>query len=813
MKAKLTLPLLAALACVAAHADVVIDGQAYVADTIVHRQVGPGVTNTIVRLPGYPLNVYVLETDLSNPAIHAEATIGQGIVGKTEGLVNAAIRQTTATKRPLAACNANFWIVSGNSEPWNLYGLGTPLGCVVRNDTTMVNTNTSADQWNGGPSNTGAAAITRDGRAYVGRFMWYGKLSSPKIDATLDFSNINRRCLNNDLALWHAGYTRTREFEDDWVGYNERGNNQADNYYLNFEEGSGWKVNQPMTFIVAKIVKGADRQTLGDYDACFTATGTYKEKLANLAVGDLLTVQSQWRTNDPDDDQVYPDIVNMVEGNAYVMHHGELTQRNYNENYNSMVYSRTCYGTNADGTKLYMLVIDKSTSKLYGTSAGCPTAVACQILKNLCPDVTEIANFDAGGSAEMMVDGAIINTTTEGTPRAVASGMMLVALGEVDNEIASIAFGDYNPKVPVYSSYVPKIWGYNARGEVVSKDVTGFTLSCAPELGSAQGNELTVGGNPLTATLTATLGGMTAQTLVTALAAQPAIKVKPAIVLDSREYAVEVTATVGNTIFDYDPAKLGWTIDDPAVATVTDGVLKGVANGSTTLRCQIGDMTDSCEVIIEISETPYRHYNDWTDWTLKGSGAKNLTLDENGVLSYTYSSTRAPYVLMRKDIRFYSLPDTIAVDFVCTQNIESIQTDVRNTQLTSAHYTKYEPDSVFAAGLQHTLLLDIDELGGVDQVSSYPITLKELRFVPEKTSPAGDYTLTIKDIRCHYPNVATAGITGDVDGNGIVDVNDLNIVINVVLGMEAHPATDIDGNGITDITDLNVIINAILGVK
>lgn len=44
-----------------------IGGTIYNADTIMHRQVGPGIYNTIIRIPDYPLNVYLLEADMTNP--------------------------------------------------------------------------------------------------------------------------------------------------------------------------------------------------------------------------------------------------------------------------------------------------------------------------------------------------------------------------------------------------------------------------------------------------------------------------------------------------------------------------------------------------------------------------------------------------------------------------------------------------------------------------------------------------------------------------------------------------------------------------
>ena len=62
---------------------------------------------------------------------------------------------------------------------------------------------------------------------------------------------------------------------------------------------------------------------------------------------------------------------------------------------------------------------------------------------------------------------------------------------------------------------------------------------------------------------------------------------------------------------------------------------------------------------------------------------------------------------------------------------------------------------------------------------------------------------------------ASAAVRGDVNGDGVVDIDDLNAVINVMVhkntdaGIEAR--TDIDGNGMVDIDDLNVVINVMVG--
>ena len=56
--------------------------------------------------------------------------------------------------------------------------------------------------------------------------------------------------------------------------------------------------------------------------------------------------------------------------------------------------------------------------------------------------------------------------------------------------------------------------------------------------------------------------------------------------------------------------------------------------------------------------------------------------------------------------------------------------------------------------------------------------------------------------------------TGDVDGSGVVDGSDLNILINILLGKDTNDydgRENIDGEGGVDGTDLNMLINILLG--
>lgn len=78
----------------------------------------------------------------------------------------------------------------------------------------------------------------------------------------------------------------------------------------------------------------------------------------------------------------------------------------------------------------------------------------------------------------------------------------------------------------------------------------------------------------------------------------------------------------------------------------------------------------------------------------------------------------------------------------------------------------------------------------------------------------GNYYFFAKDeeVGRFYFTIDNDMVTGDVTGDGIVDIADVNAVINIMLGKApSSSASDINNDGRVDIADVNIVINIMLG--
>ncbi len=714
--------LLMAIICfssISAPRKVVLNDKEYEVDTIMRRQVGPGIIHTRVRVPGYPLNAYVLEMDMTNAYNRVETTQAYNTLGRTELLANAYNRHKEQGKKPIAGCNGSFWCVTGSGEPKN-WMLGSPFGGEVVNDTLYLNTNTSADTWNGGPARASSTIIDTDKRVHVGPHQWFGYVKSSKFDADQEIIQVNKRVNTGQLTLFNHAIGRNHTFYT-----------VADCHYvyLKLKPGERWTTASDIKFEVAEVKLNANNQVLGDYDACLVGDGNYKAQLERLAAGDEVTINHYWIALQEEDKSPIK-VENMLEGNAWIMLHGEITHRATDETYNTQTYSKCAYGNNKEGNKLFMLVIDMSTHPEYGRSAGCNTTVMANLFKFLCPELWNLTNNDAGGSAQMMVDGTVVNKTTEATPRAVANGMLMfsVAPEEEADVVASLAFDELHIASPTYFSIAPKVLAYNKYGELIADGLEGVTYTCSESVGepSADGSKIEVGGNVGQGTITAHYGGVEVTAPIEVVNSAFAIRIKPKILIDNvRTYPLEVTTELNGKQLVCDARRFVWTVGDADVAQIEDGVLRGISEGTTTITAALDGLSDQTTVTVEVAPTPEIEET-FADWTLSSANlSTDAVLDAEGNVSFGFEGARKAQIVLEKDMAFYSLPDHLIYDVETSTRLVYVEMDIRpgNSEVENL----VRPTGVTAAGKYQFDL--IEHVGDLSDLKNYPIVIKSVRYL------------------------------------------------------------------------------------
>ncbi len=739
---------------------IVIDGNEYPVDTLIERQVGPGTTYMRLRLPSYPLNVNMLRVDMNDPNVRVETTQANEVLFGTERLVAAAERQSSPGHRAVAGANGNFWCVS-QSYPYSDFLVGTTFNANLRNGKILTETNCAANQWDRGPEYIGEIGITPDGRVFSDHFRWVGTVTSDAMGSQ-SIQGSNKLVHADEIVMFNSYYGTAntmkcadlvwRDGSNRW-GY-DLVHGVATEVYLRMVPGQKWSAGGDIAFEVVSVADDTDMGTVGDHDLVLVGRDSRREALRKLSAGDRVTLNYSWTTLDG----TPIEFENMIGGNGTVMIDGELTELNTISENCALLYSKTGYGASADHKTLYIIVIDKSTDPVYGTSAGCTSAVMCQIARHYgCSNLT---NFDSGGSAQMFVTDRIVNTTTESNPRAVANGMLVYATSPDDDVITRLEFADRTISVPTYAAIAPTILGYNKYGALISLDVEGVTFNADASIGTvnADATKFVAGSEAASGMLTASLGGVSVSKRIDVVEAPFAFAI-PYMIVNLKPEPLMMQSVVGGETFTYRPENVEWTISDyttevAPVAIDADGSIVAVCEGTATVTARIGDRTAQAQVSAEFfTENSVWEYIEAgpvnpADWKITKSGTSTPVMTAGGTdgydfdLEFNVTSARGPRVTVSKDIRLHATPLWI------TAHIESDQ-PLSGVTLTflcaNSNRTKSVPmeraNSYYLAGY----LGDLDEEGHIIDTDRaiYPITFKSLQFTPTNT---GEHHIKVKDL-------------------------------------------------------------------
>ena len=720
----------------------------YAIDTLESYQVGPGIVYTRFDITNSAStrHCYIYEVDLTNPYNMVEESHST-TMGNTERMADAHMRLDSANHRSIGSVNCNFWIVSTQDDGKYNNLTGVPCTGQVRNGkigTNITNWNIghgNADPVLGRSQDIGYLMIDGQKRAHIDQFSWDAHLAIG--DQAMPISEVNRNRSNpgdNDLVMFNSDMgtktTLTKAQIDERLGTNL----PLIEVVVKLEQD--WAINQHLFAQVVSINTTGGTKIEDGY-AVFRGRGTGKTFLETAKVGDRVQfIIGMYESHSLE----RPDIKQLSAGNCYVLREGRLTNRNWNEDYNNKNYPRTGFGVSKDHNTLWLMVMEKP---------GMYTHEMASILRHF--GAWEAAGADGGGSAQFNLGGQILNPTTEGTPRAVGNSIFLFSTAPDDNVVTEMRTTSTFIRLPKYAAIKPDFLGYNQYGMLVNKKLSNVVLSCAPETGyiTDDGYFVCLGSG----VLTAQFGNATLPIdIVLVDAVSPKLRLDSVIVSTGWDYPIEINGELDNKQFEMLPSAFDWTIDDPTVCHVENGIVKGLKNGRTTVHGTIGDITLHLIVNVQAPEhTPYLWENlisienRWTLKTTSSTWKTNFNANADGLaeLYVNYNGGRAPHVTLDADSALYSTPHALELRFTPQGNlIEKVIISMKRAGDNSTYpYTALElvADELNSVYVDFNTLFDVENDHAI-----YPITLETIKFSINSKAEKQEYRIPIEGIYLHY---------------------------------------------------------------
>ena len=761
-----------------------IGDKKYDVDTLIFPHLaGPGVTAAKYDIPELPLKVSVVEMDLTNPYIVMETCLGGEKSVACETPVSMASRNNRPGHEVVGAVNGDFFMTSPTNE------VGLPLSGQVRNDELVLSSH-----------NRACLVLDNDNRPYIDRLTFTGTVTSGETSFALNLVNRMRYAYENIAA--NQSFLFTRSYGP--VTYD--GSSSGKMVLLRpAGDPFRWNANGVEQCIIEDIFDAKGSTTIPDGKAILWLKGTYANYVESLNVGDELSVSFRLTLNNESQDI---NIHQLIGGsNHIIMQNGQFME-DWAER-----HPRTAIGFNADSTRLYFVVVDGR----HLTSTG----VTLREMKGIFDALGAVnaVNLDGGGSSCILVNDEVLNHPSDGPVRAVGNGCLFVSTAPDDDEIGIINFEPrcYNLSISATTSF--GVWGYNQYGVLKTRDLQGCTFTCDPQVGYFD-NEgfFHAVSTPASGNLYAHYNGITATQPVTIMEAQWKL-VSDSVVIDQyHSYSININGVSGYGLDKVDPSVVAWGSMDESICAVDDqGVITAVADGQTFVGSSHPLLADSLLVSVEnpkarvttIENAPL----DPATWAVTMSGGKSCewtTLDNGLQIDFMGASSRNPYIKIAKSVQMWGLPDTLRL----RMNPGGIQFKTIKYLVETAYGERVQVEyPIENAGDEEMIVIDVPvtDICDAADLGNFPLHLVYYYFAFNSVTSGVPYSLKIPGMELIYASMPQEeALKGDVNGDGEVNIADVNAIIDMILTGNTQPNGDVNGDTEVNIADVNAVIDIIL---
>lgn len=704
--------------------DINIQGTVYTVDTLSHMKIGPGTYFTSLKLYTslHQLRVYFAHVDATNPYISFNTVVGRDSLIGCEGTSTMAIRKTKPGEDYFVGTNGDFFSTSGD--------VGFPCHGVV-----------TSSQVGRAVSNSSYFAFSGN-QPMIDIFNFEGSSITAK-GQTRVLNGFNKVRYENEIILYNT-----------LQGTHTRSNNYGTELQVRLKEGASWQINTPTPLVIVKKYTSKGNNKIEPNCAVISGHGTGAAFLENLAAGDEITINPSIF---PLSTTGTPQITSLLGGDRIILKEGIVQENDW-----ASRHPRTAMGYSGNKKTVIFCVVDGR-----GISIGVTTKQLASIMKEA--GATTALNLDGGGSSAIYVkELGVMNKTSDGRERAVSNGFYAINTAPVDAQVTEIAAYKQHLDLPRYAKYTPSFYGYNQYGTLVNVKMKNVKLSCPSSMGTILNDTTYIASGETGGVIKATLGDVSTHIYVDLTTdITPQLRLDEVIADAAHPYLIEVETKVGDHFMPIMPEALNWTVDEPLICKVEGGKLIGLKTGDTTITGTLGNHSVTQRVHVQIpseEEVPICSFSKFSTWELKHiSAIKNVSLSSEELplsVDFTYNSGRAPYVELRKEMPLFGLPS--AVKWVInTGDLDVTKALVSFKTANELSYTTYTFNTI---PQQQDVTLEVkldDLLEKMKDRSSYPITMKGIKFMLSSNTSGTTYQLKVKDYAVCYKTL----------GSGIQETN------------------------------------------
>ncbi|MCM3340968.1 phosphodiester glycosidase family protein [Paenibacillus sp. MER TA 81-3] len=618
-------------------------------------EIGPGANYTwySMNLPQGLQKVHFLEFDPKNQALDMQPGMTDGKVYGMQGVTKMADDADKEGNRVIAAINGDFYDMT----------TGVPLGMFMGGGEILVSPPAPTDWY--------AFGLKNDGTTIYGL--------SPTLKRTLqigrkdiEISEINRMRENSSKLNLYTSSFHTSTMT----------NNLGDEVVLDIVSGEV-KSGSALKLKVAEINKDKGNTPLVAGKVVLSASGTYRDALQGLQVGDEVTAQFEL-------EEAWKDVKMAIGGVAQLLKDGEVQPQD-----DKALYPRVAIGTKADGS-IVMIEID---GRAPGFSEGVSYDDLAKVMKDI--GVVNALCLDGGGSSTFVVKlpgesvRKILNRPSDGGERKTANGILLVNKAP-EGAASKLVVQPNMERVLVGSSYLLKTAGVDANGHPAA--ITGtLQWSVDPAFGTFDANgafttEQTAG----EADVTVTANGLTGKGRVEVVKDLTELRFPDAVnsYAPGEKVAMQVTALRDGQVIVSDNRQFAWRVEGPIGSIDEQGVFVAAneSEKSGKIMVSYGGIEASMEVTVGQPPVILEDFEDGVGRYKEVSGAR-------------YKSVLVSEETGEDFVRFDSKAAKLEYDFTETVGISGAYLEAKDTasQIEIPGYPEKISVWVYGDGKKHWL--------------------------------------------------------------------------------------------------------------